>query len=208
MPDPIIVAELGKHRSFPYLVDMLAFDAMAVASIGAARQIKLPFDFAASEFECKACNWHLRVNLDGLLTALDTEHFPSRIEYQVCRSLPPPASRPIGGIAALDNRFKCSTFAVFIDRVIEWLKPRNSDFNSWPPLANFARVVRNGIIHGGTINMRSPTSPTVSWLGVEFGHQHAGEAVFSEAFSAGDLVPLLLKLEEELNWLGAPFDLS
>lgn len=87
------------------------------------------------------------------------------------------------------------------------MKIQNSDFHSWPTLCNFSRVVRNGIIHGGTINISSEKAPTVEWLGVKFGHENFGEPVFSDKFSEGDLIPLMLKLEEELNWLGAPFNL-
>lgn len=81
---------------------------MAVAAIGSARKLKLPFDFAATEFTCHACGLTLRAELDGLLTSLDTGTFPDQIQFKVLNSIGPTTSKPIGGISGIAERLKRS----------------------------------------------------------------------------------------------------
>ncbi len=98
-------------------------------------------------------------------------------------------------------------FGIYIDRIVKWLDGKfGRKYESWPPIANFARTVRNAIIHGGIIRL-SKGSPIVSWRGLQLSHVDDGQNIFGEKYIYdGDLIMLMYELEEELIENDAPFD--
>ena len=96
-------------------------------------------------------------------------------------------------------------FVVEIEPWVEWLKANvSSDFQRWPDVANFSRVIRNAIVHGGTININSPNAPAVSWEGLSYSYTDLGRSIFEDDLGHGDLLVLLMALNDELDALGAP----
>jgi hypothetical protein len=117
---------------------------------------------------------------------------------------------PGPGMTSISSRITSAVFALFVESGIEWIKRNHStDFKKWPPVANFCRVVRNAIVHGGKINMKSETAVGGRWRHLHYDHRHYGKPILNDGdLSTGDLVLLMCELELELNELGAPFDLG
>lgn len=96
-------------------------------------------------------------------------------------------------------------FSLFTERAVEWGKTNvGTDYHGWPPVLNFSRVVRNAIVHGGTINISSPSAPKVSWRGLAYSFADEGRKAIWTDIGAGDFILLLMDLEAELDHLGAP----
>jgi len=119
------------------------------------------------------------------------------------------ASEPEGGVATdgLARQWRHifeSQFQVFFASHCDWIRTNiSTNYHEWPEVWNFARVVRNAITHGGTININSENAPTVEWRGVVYNHTKFGTPIETE-LAVGDLFFLMLDMDQELDDLGAP----
>ena len=96
-------------------------------------------------------------------------------------------------------------FSLFTERAVEWGKANvGTDYHGWPPVLNFCRVVRNAVVHGGTINISSSSAPKVGWRGLAYSSAEEGRKVIWTDIGVGDFILLLMDLEAELDHLGAP----
>lgn len=97
-------------------------------------------------------------------------------------------------------------FSAFFDPWIDWLKANvSTDLHKWPPVLSFARIVRNAAIHGGTINIDSPASPSGTWNGLTYGYAQRGRRIFKTDLGSADLIFLTIDVCRELDQIGAPF---
>jgi hypothetical protein len=70
----------------------------------------------------------------------------------------------VRGLKDLTQGVVAALFSIDAEAAVDWVKGNvSTDYHQWPPISNFARVVRNAIVHGGTININSETSPVVTW---------------------------------------------
>ena len=104
-------------------------------------------------------------------------------------------------IGAMD-RFAWAEFILFYEHY--WpavLKHMESDAVQRPPSWAFARVLRNGIGHGGMITIKRPDAPPVAWRGIEIGPKHNGLKVVEFIDLAG-IIALMIDLNADLSGLG------
>lgn len=148
-------------------------------------------------------------HLNGFDLTLKTGKLPDIITFERSEKKPPPESGDVPGIKSVNARIIGAIFAVFVDKANDWVRANvGTDYYNWPPVSNFARVVRNAIVHGGTINLKDPKAH-VAWSGVEISAQNYGDYVLNSGkLSLGDLMLLMFNLEDELDALGAPTDLG
>ena len=98
----------------------------------------------------------------------------------------------------------CSIFSIYIDQAVKWMKSEHGhDYPKWPNTINFCRVVRNACVHNGKVNIRSATSPKVSWRNLTIDHNDYGLKI-TDKIRLFDFFGLLLDLENELDSFGAP----
>ncbi|MGH6769699.1 MAG: hypothetical protein ACRECO_11840 [Xanthobacteraceae bacterium] len=113
----------------------------------------------------------------------------------------------VHGLEALNFNVFEVEFSLFYANYCEWIKKlvadRRGNHHNWPETWNFARIVRNAINHGGTINIDSRIGPTVSWRGIQFSHLNKGE-VIREHIACGDLFALMVDMDAELTVLSGP----
>jgi len=191
-------------RSYEHISDMLTFSALM---IGGPRVLFLAEQKA--RFACRAANCDLIVPLKGFDVTLATGHLPEQITLFREKKMPPPESGDMPGVKSINTRIQSAIFATFASKANDWVKQNvSTDFYNWPPVSGFARVVRNAIAHGGTISLKDPKM-VVSWSGVTFSADNYGEAALNSGkLSHGDLILLMIDLENELDDLGAPFNLD
>ncbi|MBB3899181.1 hypothetical protein [Roseococcus suduntuyensis] len=96
-----------------------------------------------------------------------------------------------------------ATFALYVERCNDWLRKKNTNYQNWPPVSNFCRVIRNAIVHGGKINIENPNAPKVSWLGLSYDYTNLGRNIFDD-LADGDFIILAKALDDEMTALGAP----
>lgn len=205
----VMTIEEGKNRAFPFIRDILAFDALVVAALSPRRGYSPGLDRGASSKVCEAAGIEIRASLDGYVAAVDSGTFASTIDFELV-SLPRPSERgQIKGLMSLGSRTEGAIFSLFVELATDWIKHnKTTDFHNWPPVANFCRVVRNAIVHG-KINLTSQTAPVVRWRNVSISYREFGQELFVPGrISPGDLIILMLELDAELDQIGAPFDLG
>lgn len=203
----------NKERFFPHLYDMLAFKAITVQAISRARDIAGWIDQSAAEIPCPCADLVMHAVLDGYVTHVMEGSLPPYILLQVRDGVrygtPRGRDQLLPTYHLIDHQVMGSIFSLFADEAVEWVKANvSTDYDNWPPVANFARVIRNGIVHRA-ISMNNQNAPIVSWKTRSIGPANHGERVFHhKTFDTGDLIPLMMDLENELTSLGAPFSLS
>lgn len=205
----IVWIEQGQHRAHPQIADVLIFFALLYKAFdrrAGARPIANP----VLSWSCYAANLSIRFALIGMMDALQTGDPPKTIGLVMVPKEEGPPGENIYGAKSVLAGVISSAFALFAERAIGWVRENvSTDYHQWPVVTNFSRVVRNAIVHGGTINISSKDAPTVSWRGVTLTYENLGVPILSpSAIGPGDLMMLMLDLEEELNTLGAPFDLG
>jgi hypothetical protein len=204
-----------KTRIFPVIADILAFQALvAQAWIDHTGTSEAELNETSSTlFSCLAANMGLELSLSGFKHAAMTGDMPDEIQVFTVPKPPPPLppeAQHVAGATSLSVRLMSAAFAVAADRMVEWVEKNvTTDRHKFPPIINFGRVIRNAIVHGHTVNIRSPKAPTVTWRGLEISDKDFGRELFNGSLiSGGDLVLLLMEMEAELNELGAPFELG
>lgn len=205
----VMTIEEGNNRAFPFIRDILAFDALVISSLGPRRGYKPNEDRGASSKVCQAAGFEMMASVNGYIEAIDTGTFASTIDFEII-DLPSPKNGLIAGLQSMASRTEAAIFTLFVEQAAGWIKRnRTTDYHRWPPVANFCRVVRNAVVHGGRINISSQTAPVVKWRGVTISYQDDGQELFVPSrVSPGDLVILMLELDGELSALGAPFNLA
>jgi hypothetical protein len=100
-------------------------------------------------------------------------------------------------------------FVDFFEQHRPWLTSTfPGDANkTWPPIANFVRVIRNFIAHHqGRVSFDNPNAPPVSWHHLMYEPKDKGYLVVGRHgdFGIGDLILLLMEFTGELDRLGCP----
>lgn len=96
----------------------------------------------------------------------------------------------------------------FFEKHKGWLRATlGGDPNTWPPLFNFARAVRNFISHhAGHVHFDNPNAPSVTWHHLTYMPADEGKQVIGSDIDLGDLIVLLFELSDELDRLGCPLN--
>lgn len=66
-----------------------------------------------------------------------------------------------------------------------------------PPVWQMAWVIRNALSHNGCIHFSKPNHKPVSWRGLTLAPSDNGKKLFHNLISAGDLVVMMLEMEEQ-----------
>jgi hypothetical protein len=205
-PPITLRATQGGTRAYPFLADILTFYALAIQGMRG--------DFYEGDppnvvMACMAGNCDLAISLEGFLAAAETCIVPETIDIHVTPRRPEPADYNGNGIKSLNGRITAAMFALLVERANDWVRYNvSTNYAAWPPVSNFSRVVR-AIVHGGTINIQNQTQPPVSWRGVSYDYRDYGKVVLNTGvLSVGDLILLMIEVEQEITALGAPFDLQ
>lgn len=188
-------------RCYEEIGDILTFSAL---TLGGANILFV--GISRARFSCLAGNIELIGHLTGFDETLRTGKLPHIITFERSEKMPPPEGGDVPGLKSVNSRITAAIFAVFAARANDWVKLNYSTaYDKWPPVSNFARIVRNAISHGGTVNLNSDKSVGGSWRGVEISyHDNGRQLINAGQLSIGDLVLLMLELDAELNDLGAP----
>lgn len=136
--------------------------------------------------------------------------FPAEVIIEMTDKLPPfvPAGEAKGS-GWISSLMIAALFSSYAEKANDWVRTlHGTDYANWPPVSNFARVIRNAIVHSQKVNMANPNAAAVSWRGHTISHADNGRKIIATGeYSGGDFIVLMLDLEDELNALGAPLPL-
>jgi hypothetical protein len=119
-------------------------------------------------------------------------------------------SPPMQGIVAQTTRLApilthviSPIFLSFFERYNMWLTT-NLDAVNWPMTLKFARVVRNAVAHHGTIKIKDPSTPPVTWHGLSYSHTDNEKKIVGFDLEIGEFLGLMFEVKEELDGLAVP----
>ena len=199
----------GKTRCYPYITDLQTF--YAVTGEALAAHLRVPYEEPGEMvFACRAANADVVLPMAGYLDAAISDDAPAEIILRIEEKRPEPDGIQAAGMESISTRIVGAIFSLFIERACAWFKRQyGKQTSDWPPTANFCRVVRNAIVHGGTININSQTATGGRWRHLKYDYRDYGRAILNTGdLSIGDLIILMLEMELDLNGAGAPFDLG
>ena len=116
---------------------------------------------------------------------------PDSIDLAFEPKLPDPPGDLVYGFASVQTSVTWALFGEFYERHAPWVKAKfGGDCRTWPRLFDFARVIRNFILHhNGRVHFDNPNAPPVTWHHLTYspadeGKQAVGPSQISVARSA------------------------
>ena len=210
MPDPYIISiPYGTHRAHSPICDLLNFYAVTIAAIRARPEYAQIG--TKMRFTCASADTDLVYDFKDMIDHIVDGDRPNFVYFEAYSPIAPDLNGgTIEAVRAPAEHLAAAVFSFFVEPAVDWIKRHvTSDYHRFPPIANFARVVRNALVHGGTVNINNPNSATVSWRGRTYGHAQHGQKILNTGtgLSTGHLIFLMLELSDELDALGAPLNL-
>lgn len=205
----VIAIRAEEHRSYFPLYHILSYFSLSLAAIQNRPEVMM--DGFVMHFSCQAGAIDLVYDFSEMIDHIVDGDRPDVIYLHVREARPPFQGVEIAGARPSSIHISSAVFSLFVDEAVSWVR-RNvaTDPHRFPSKVNFCRVVRNAIVHGGTVNIDSPNAPIVNWRGLTYGHAQNGREILNNGtdLSIGDLMLLLIEADYELTTLGAPLNLQ
>ncbi len=97
-------------------------------------------------------------------------------------------------------------FVKFYEDFRPWLeKQLGNNHTKFPATWRFGRIIRNAAAHG-SVRIDDPKFEPVSWYGLTYGPSQSGRKIFESDLTEGDLLILMLEMNEALDQIGAPYE--
>lgn len=128
------------------------------------------------------------------------------IEIVEAFSAPGPASEYSGNpVIDMMTNMTLPIFTSHYDACYQWLRANKmTNTESWPMTVDFARLIRNAASHGGRVDQRNSTYRTLQWKDLSYSAADHGRVILGREIFLGDLLSLMIELDDELVALGAP----
>lgn len=149
-------------------------------------------------FDAPLSRRRLIVKPYDLTMSMVNNHWPSIVEFKT-QAITPIISRqpPRWGVI---ERF---LFGLSQSLVGNFFEEHRSEIDahygglaSWPPVWNFARVIRNAMSHAGKLTIKDKTS--VSWKGLSYTSADTGREIINYDIYSGDFFYLIKEMEAAL----------
>lgn len=200
--------ERGKDRLHPHFQNVVIYFALAYEAF-VRRQGGIPNPEPTVVWRCHAIDTSIKFGLSGVIDAAESGEFPDQILFRLVGRSPDEDGNVLG-MGGLTIGLATSAFALYSERAVNWVRKNvSTNYPQWPAVANFSRVVRNAIAHGGAIAIGDAKAAPVNWRGFQLSPSDNGKTVIAEGMLGPcDILLLMLDLEHELNELGAPLELD
>lgn len=198
-----IVLSRGKHC----LLDPLNHFLVLTASISIAATHFLKGQVIIDEgdyiaIECNQFPLEVHLPLNGPIQAALNEKRPDEIHVNfVLTPVETKAYRlNTSGFSETLRQTITPIFVHFFENAKHSLKCQfGKNPEQWPPIWDFARVVRNACAHGGHLHMAGIKPHPVSWHHLKYHQTLNGRQIVGADLSVGDMLVLLFELGDELD---------
>jgi hypothetical protein len=75
---------------------------------------------------------------------------------------------------------------------------RRSHWHTWPDVVRFGMVVRDAFTHGGTLEIRDPKAPPVTWRRLVYSYSANGRVLLYHDLHPADLIVLMEEMDDEI----------
>jgi hypothetical protein len=194
----------------PLLTFIVTFDALGIATDSIKRGT---LDLTPGNNAIEAHQFGLWIKFTALhpTQAMTKNIRPNGFEL-IFSPLEGPKGTQLGevmfGYMTMTMAIATAIYVEFYERHARWIRQKyGGDTKNWPPLFNFARTIRNFIVHhGGKVHFDNPNAATVQWHHLTYSTSDAGnQAVGHGYISIGDMLVLLIEFGDALDSAGCPF---
>lgn len=194
------LATEGAHEAiFSFLIAVAGFSSLVdvYKSSSAEGPKPWPEDHYAT-FDGLLCDITLRWKPNLVIFAAVMNGIPNEIEFEEYQLAPKTAENEVN-LGAL-NHFFFGTSQMMIVSYYEknrrHIEDRFGKIDNWPPVWQFARMVRNAVSHGNKVNIIDGKSAT--WKGLTYSPASQGRIVINSDLFPADLIIMLRELEDSL----------
>lgn len=201
--DGKVVLQRGKHSLLDPLNHFLVLTASI--SIAANHFTKGQVIFDEGDYiaiECKQFPLEVHLPLSGPVQAALNEKRPDKIHVYFKRTSVSPKSYHLNtsGFSEILRHTIAPIFVDFFENAKHSLERQfGNSPEHWPPIWDFARVVRNACSHGGHLHMAGSKPRPVSWHHLNYYQALNGREIVGYDLSVGDMLVLLFELGDELD---------
>ena len=91
-------------------------------------------------------------------------------------------------------------FTQFWDKVVPIAETKfGGDISRYPPILNFARVIRNSFSHGNRIHFQNPLASSVHWKSIQYAPTDNGKVVLFHDMALADFIVLFDEVSDTLS---------
>lgn len=193
---------LGSER---YFLDFLSYLTAAVGiahtlhSVHGASSKYSTADTARFSSRQGAAEWHWAPAF--AVIDLSSNFLPTSIHLQRFDADQPEsdAHLNLGAMESLLATFSQALATNYYERHLPIIRTKFGAIKHWPPVWNFARVIRNAMAHGGKISILHPNDPPGRWKGVHYTISDNGRDILANDLWPGDLFDLIIEMDTFLD---------
>lgn len=183
------------------------FASYLVAGVGFAHAVESVHGKASKysstdtiQFGCKQSGAVWQWHPAPVLESFASNFIPDRLHLVRIDSILPPreAQLNLGALTMLFQTFAQAMATNYFERYKKEIRAKYGAIQNWPPVWNFARVVRNAMAHGGRISIEKSSEPSVSWKGLTYGFDDNGRDILCQDLWPGDLFDLVREQDKHL----------
>lgn len=188
----------SQHRFFDSLVEFTA----SISSLGialAAQKNGNALRFSPNEFIALTGNpavagIEFHFYPENIFSTLADGGWPSKlmlIEHPI-NQRPVAHSLCLSDLQGIHGAMITSAFIKYYEENRSFTVTKYSENSqNWPSVWKFARVVRNALVHKGTIKLDKPNAQPVVWRGLSYSNSDNGKAVLYHDVTAVELILLM-----------------
>jgi hypothetical protein len=193
-----------RPRLHAYVWDMMVYHAVLDKALRCVGGHEPYVEGGAMAFDCILNPWQAVLPLTQVFDIAFENIYPEAVAFDIAETRDVHLGVNTHGFNEVNHRHGAAAFSLFCEPNLDWLKAENSNYENWPPISNFCRVVRNALTHGNRVTINNAAAPELSWRGLTIGPVQNGEALLGVKLALGDLFLLAADFDEELTGLNAP----
>lgn len=187
----------SQHRFFDSLVGFIA----SVSSLGSALAAQKngnspgfsPTEYAALTGNPAVTGIEFHFFPHNILSTLVSNGWPTTLvldEHPINQQQP---AHPLSltGLQGVHGAMIANAFVKYFEETRPLVDAKYSKNTQWPSVWNFGRVIRNALVHKGTIRFDKPNFQPVAWRSLSYSHSDNGKAVLYHDVTAVELILLM-----------------
>jgi hypothetical protein len=149
-------------------------------------------------FDGLLCNVTLRWKPLPLIHSVMSNGSPAEISLEQYDVAPLPTGETVelGSLGHFIFGLSQMILVSYVEGQKDHLNAKYGPVASWPPVWQFARIVRNAMAHGNKLNITDGKAAT--WKGLTYTPSDNGRAIVNADLFPGDLIVMLRELEDAL----------
>lgn len=184
---------------FSFLVAIIGFGSLVDVYMARPEEGAKPWaDDHYATFDGLLCDVTLRWKPQLVVHSAITNNMPHEICFEQHQVTPLPAGETVN-LGALNHLiFGLSQMMIvsYVENHKDHLKTKYGPVATWPPVWQFARIVRNAMSHGNKVNITDGKAAT--WKGLTYSPAENGRPVVNADLFPADLIVMLRELEDAL----------